>query len=256
MRVAVLMKQVPDSWSEKNLDPKNDRLDRNAAERVINEPDEYAIELAVQWQEVLGVDTIAITMGPVQTTVALRRACAMGISQGLLLWDKDLEGADAHLTAKALAAAVDLLEVDIVLTGIQSTDAKMGVIPAMVAERLGWPALLRARSAHLEYGAVRVERQTEFEYVQMASRLPAVISVVEGFNKPRFPGFKGILANKTREFESKHLRDIGIPWREVFSHVDRVTKLPIRVPSERILDTDGDSAIKILEVIKDRGFLA
>ena len=209
MKIVVCVKQVPDSWSERQLRADH-RLDRDAAERVINDLDTYAVEAALQLQETHGGETLALSMGPASAEEAVRKALQMGVDAGAVVTDDALAGSDAVATAQVLAAAIAKVGADLVIMGVESTDAKMSVVPAMVAEVLGWPMLTQAQALTVDGAAARIERQTPSGHDVVEAELPAVVSVVEKFNEPRYPSFKGITAAKKKTVDVYTLADLGV----------------------------------------------
>ena len=211
MRILVCVKQVPDSWSERQL-LADHRLDRDSAERVINDLDTYAVEAALQLAEAHGGQTIAMSMGPASAEEAVRKALQMGVDEGVLITDPALAGSDALATARTLAAGIARIAPDLVIMGIESTDAKMSVIPAMVSEFLDWPMLTLAQALSVDAGAATatIERQTPTGHDVVTASLPAVVSVVEKFNEPRYPSFKGITAAKKKTVETLDLGALGV----------------------------------------------
>lgn len=209
MKIVVCVKQVPDSWSERQLRADH-RLDRDAAERVINDLDTYAVEAALQIVEQHGGETLALSMGPASAEEAVRKALQMGVDAGAVVTDDALAGSDAVATARVLAAAIASLGADLVVMGVESTDAKMSVVPAMVAEVLGWPMLTQAQALSIDGATATIERQTATGHDVVQADLPAVVSVVEKFNEPRYPSFKGITAAKKKTVDVLTLAGLGV----------------------------------------------
>ena len=145
LTIAVCIKQVPDTWAEKRLQPGAGVLDRAAADAVLNELDEYAIEEALTLQESHGGEVVVVSMGPARTSETLRKALSMGADRAVHLLDEALGGSDALATSAVLAAAISRIQPDLVLCGVESTDARMSVVPAMLAERLKLAAAERPR---------------------------------------------------------------------------------------------------------------
>jgi electron transfer flavoprotein beta subunit len=211
LSIVVCIKQVPDSWAEKSLRKDDYRLDRDAADAVLNELDEYAVEEALRIKESRAGDTTVtvLSMGPERTAETLRKALSMGADAAVHLVDPALEGTDAVGTSYALAQALGTFAYDLVILGSESTDARMSVLPAMLAERLGNAQLTFARTVTLDGTTVTVERVTADGYATVRAELPAVLSVVEKINEPRYPSFKGIMAAKKKPFTTLTLADVG-----------------------------------------------
>src|ERR1700712_2545983 len=136
MDIAVLIKQVPDTWSERTLTEPDWTLDRDAADAVIDEIDTRGVETALQLVEQHGGEVTVVTMGPDRATEALRKALAMGVHKAVHIVDDGLAGSDALQTSAALAAALRPGGVDLIITGNEATDGRTASMPAMLAERL------------------------------------------------------------------------------------------------------------------------
>jgi electron transfer flavoprotein beta subunit len=222
MKIAVCIKQVPDSWAEKKM--VDGRLDREGVDAVLNDLDEYAIEEVLKIVEPLNeaagseIHTVTlISMGPDRASEAIRKGLSMGAHDGILISDSALAGSDALATSKVLAKAISDGGFDLVFCGTESTDARMSVIPAMLAQRLGWAHLTFAGAVKVDSasGVVEIDRSTEFGIEGMRAKLPAVVSVIEKINEPRYPSFKGIMAAKKKNIESKSLADLSLAPSEV-----------------------------------------
>jgi electron transfer flavoprotein beta subunit len=210
MNIVVLVKQVPDSGSQRALDPSDNTVARATADNVINEMDEYAIEEALTVKEAHGGEVTVLTVGPDTATDAIRKALSMGADKAVHVSDEAIHGSDAIATSAVLAAALSQREYDLILCGAEATDAQMSVMPALLSERLGIPQLSGARKLTIEGGVAKVERQTDAGYWALEAPLPAIVSTWDSINEPRYPSFKGIMAAKKKPVESKSLADLGV----------------------------------------------
>ena len=138
MKIAVCVKQVPDTWAEKRLRPEDATLDRESADGVMNELDEYAVEEALKLAEAHGGEVVVVSMGPERAAETVRKALSMGADSGIHVSDEGLHGSDAVATSAVIASVIDGRGFDLVIFGSESTDARTGVLAAMLAERLGW----------------------------------------------------------------------------------------------------------------------
>ena len=216
MNIVVCVKQVPDSWAEKKLSPSDHTLDRESADAVMNELDEYAVEEALRLAEANEGSTVTIlTMGPEKAGETIRKALSMGADAGIHVVDDGLHGSDAVATSAVLAKALGTTPFDLVILGTESTDARMSVVPAMVAERLGLPQLTFAEKVDVAGGTVTVQRVTDYGYDTVEAALPALVSVVEKINEPRYPSFKGIMAAKKKPVATLTVADLGLSADEV-----------------------------------------
>ena len=261
MKIAICVKQVPDSWAEKKM--VNGLLDRAGVDAVLNDLDEYAIEEALRIVEPLneGAETplhtiTLISMGPERATEALRKGLSMGADDAILISDPALAGSDALATSKVLAEVIKKGGFDLVFCGTESTDARMSVIPAMLAERLEWAQLSFAGSVKVDPAASRVEiaRMTDAGVETMSANFPAVVSVIEKINEPRYPSFKGIMAAKKKPIETKTVSDLGIAdvgLSAAWSVVDDATARPPRAKGIKVEDA-GDGGTKLVEFLAEK----
>src|ERR1700733_13068652 len=211
MNIVVLVKQVPDTESERKLVAGAGTLDRAAADGLINELDEYAIEEGLRIAEAHGGEVTILSVGPARAAEAIRKALSMGAHKAIHGLDDGIAGSDALATSAVLAAALGQAGFDLVIAGAESTDARTGVIPAMLAERLGVPQLTLASKVDIAGTEVTVRRVNDESLDVVAAPLPVVISVLEKINEPRYPSFKGIMAAKKKPVQTLSLAVLGVP---------------------------------------------
>jgi electron transfer flavoprotein beta subunit len=253
MNIVVCVKQVPDTWAEKKLSDSDKTVDREGVEGVMNELDEYAVEEALRIKEAQGGEVTVLTMGPEKAVETIRKALSMGADQAVHLVDSGLHGSDALSTSYALAKALDTIEHDLVILGVESTDARMSVIPAMLAERTGAAQLTFARKVEVADGKVKIERQTDTGYDVVEAATPAIVSVVEKINEPRYPSFKGIMAAKKKPLTTLTLSDAGIEADKVGlgGSGSAVAEVAARPPKQagQIVKDEGDGGVKLAEFL-------
>jgi electron transfer flavoprotein beta subunit len=259
MKIVVLVKQVPDSGAERNLRADDNTVDRASANNVINEMDEYAIEEALRLQEAHGGEVTVLTMGPERASESIRKALSMGPDGAVHVVDAALSGTDALGTSRVLAAALQRLNPDIVLCGAESTDARGQVLPHMLSERLGIAALTGARKLTVEGGQLTIERQTEEGYEVVTAATPAVVSVWDTINEPRYPSFKGIMAAKKKPVETLSLADLGISadqvgWAGAQTGVASHSKRPPRSAGQKVTDS-GEGGVALVEFLSTEKFV-
>ncbi|MCW2952609.1 MAG: Electron transfer flavoprotein alpha/beta-subunit [Conexibacter sp.] len=212
MKICVLVKEVPDAAVEKRIDASTGRMDRNG-EKNLNPYDTHAIEAAMQIKEggVIPVEEIvAVTMGPESAVRALHKAVSLGADRSLHLTDAALAGSDVAATGYALAKALEREAPDLVLLGQQSDDGECYTIGAVVADHLRMPSLTQVIQMDVADGGLRCERQAEYGYDTVQVELPAVISVGDAINEPRYPSLKAIMGAKRRPLETLASGDVGI----------------------------------------------
>ncbi|MGH3881283.1 MAG: electron transfer flavoprotein subunit beta/FixA family protein [Actinophytocola sp.] len=252
--IVVLVKQVPDTYSERKLSDGDHTLDRDSADAVLDEINERAIEEALQIKEAHDGEVTVVSVGPDRATDAIRKALSMGADKAVHVVDDALHGADMVQTAHVLAKAIGTIEgVDLIIAGNEASDGTGGAIPAMLAELLGYPQLTHAREVTIEGSAIKVTRETEEGLTHLEANLPAVVSVSEKINEPRYPSFKGIMAAKKKPVETIGIADLGIDAGEVglanaWSTVVEVAPKPPREAGQRVED-EGDGGAKIAEYL-------
>ncbi|MEO6082726.1 MAG: electron transfer flavoprotein subunit beta/FixA family protein [Umezawaea sp.] len=254
MNIVVLVKQVPDTWSERKLTDADHTLDRESADAVLDEINERAVEEALLLKEAHGGEVTVIAMGPARTTDAIRKALSMGADKAVHVSDEALHGSDVFATAKVLAKAIGTVEgFDLVIAGNEATDGRMGAIPAILAEYLGLPQVTQLRKLTVEGTTIKGERETEEGVAHLEATLPAVVSVTEKINEPRYPSFKGIMAAKKKPVSTLTVADLGVDAGEVglngaWSGVLEASPKPPRSAGQRI-DDEGVGGSKIAEYL-------
>ena len=259
MKIAVCVKQVPDTWAEKSLRAEDSTLDRETPDGVLNELDEYAVEEALQIAEAHGGEVTVVSMGPQRAAETVRKALSMGADAGIHVVDDALHGSDAVATSAVLAAALAGKDFDLIIFGSESTDARMSVIPAMVAERLGIAQLTFAQRVSVEGSNVTIERVTDYGFDTVTAAMPAVVSVVEKINEPRYPSFKGIMAAKKKPVETVGVTDLGMDVAAVgqaaaWSAVEDFATRPPK-PAGTIVADEGDGGARIAAYLTEQKFI-
>jgi len=259
MKIVVLVKQVPDSGAERNLRSDDNTVDRASANNVINEMDEYAIEEALRLREAHGGEVVVLTVGPDRATESIRKALSMGPDSAVHVADDAMHGSCAVATSKVLAAAIGQQEADLIICGAESTDGRVQVLPHMIAERLGIAALTGARKVTVEGSQLTIERQTDEGYEVVTAATPAIVSVWDTINDPRYPSFKGIMAAKKKPLQSLSLADLGVAADEVgasgaTSTVVEHSKRPMRHAGNKV-DAGDDGGVKLVEYLTSEKFV-
>ena len=259
MKIAVCVKQVPDTWAEKRLLPEDATLDRESADGVMNELDEYAVEEALKLVEAAGGEVVVVTMGPERAAETVRKALSMGADSGIHIVDPGLHGSDAIATSAVLAQALEGRGFDLVVFGSESTDARMSVVPAMVAERLGWAQLTFAQRVAVDGGEITIDRVTETGFATVTAALPAVVSVVEKINEPRYPSFKGIMAAKKKPVESLSIAEVGVDPASVGAAAawSAVADFAARPPKAAgvVVTDEGDGGVRLATFLSEQKFI-
>ncbi len=259
MNIVVLVKQVPDTATERKLTSDDKTLDRAASDGVINELDEYAIEEALLLKEKHGGEVTILTMGPEQATDSIRKALSMGADKAIHVSDEALHGSDAVQSAYALSQALRTVEFDIVVLGAEATDARTGVMGAALAEYLGIPQVTLADKVDVDGKAIKAQRVTDYGYDVVEAELPAVASVVEKINEPRYPSFKLIMQAKKKPVEKLTIADAEIDAAKVglanaTTETVDVAPAPPRAAGTVVKD-DGEGGVKIADFLAEKKFV-
>jgi electron transfer flavoprotein beta subunit len=260
LKICVLVKEVPDAAVQKRIDPNTMRLDRSG-EKNLNPFDTHAIEAAMQIKEggAIPVDeVVAVTMGPDSAVRALHKAVALGADRSVHLSDDALAGSDVCATGYALAKVLESESPDLVLLGQQSDDGECYTIGAVVADHLKMPSLTQVVKMDVVDGKLRCERQAEYGYDTVEVELPAVISVGDAINEPRYPSLKAIMGAKKKPLDAKASGDIGIDAGMVGEAGSKTAVLalnppPVKEAGEIIEDEDTNETVeKIVAWLDER----
>ena len=258
MKIAVCVKQVPDATVHKRIDPATKRLDRSG-EAALNPTDLNAVEEALRIKEAQGGEVVLVSLGPEKAVDSLRKALAMGADRAVLVADEAAAGSDLLGTARALAAALERVEADLVLFGQASSDGDGAVLWAAVADRLRRPLISQVASLTVEGSSITGKRQTEHGYDVISASLPAVVAVSDAINEPRYPSLKGIMGAKTKPQETLSLADIGVDASETGEAGSKTMVLDLAPPPSRgdqvKIEDDGNAAQQILDLILERRLL-
>lgn len=262
MRIVVPVKPVPETSGDQPLDPATGRVDRTAT--VLNPVDEFAVEEAVRLKEAHGAEVTALMVGPAGAEETLRSAVAYGLDAAVLVSDHAIAGSDALGTARVIAAALRQRGFDLVVFGNQSTEARTCLVPAAVAELLGLPGLTYARRLEVEDDTVVVHREHPEGWDVVTSSLPAVVSVVEAINEPRYPAFDGILASQQMAVDVRSLADLaladpgehGIGAEHAAARLLGARPRPPREPGPVVEDDgQGSAATRLADWLEERRLL-
>ncbi|WP_195840599.1 electron transfer flavoprotein subunit beta/FixA family protein [Arthrobacter sp. BL-252-APC-1A] len=265
LNIVVLVKHVPDTQFDRQLAGPDHTLDRS--ESILSELDEYALEAALQLAEERGGEkrgnsVTAVTMGPSAAANAVKKSLQIGAYKGVHLLDDALAGSDAAGTSLALAAVVNHLNatagpVDLVITGMASTDGETSLVPAQLAERLGYAQLTFASELEAADTAsgpgLRARRDGDSYSEIVEAPFPAVVSVTDQANEPRYPNFRGIMAAKKKPVTVLSLQEIGVDSAQVgkagaWTSVAASAPRPARGQGTIITD-DGNAGVALVDYL-------
>ncbi|MFF5126207.1 electron transfer flavoprotein subunit beta/FixA family protein [Streptomyces syringium] len=259
LRIVVCVKYVPDATGDRHF-AEDLTVDRDDVDGLLSELDEYAVEQALQIaDEADDAEITVLTVGPEDAKDALRKALSMGADKAVHVEDDDLHGTDALGTSLVLAKAIEHVGYDLVISGMASTDGGMGVVPAMVAERLGVPQVTLLSEVAVADGKVTGRRDGDAASEQLEASLPAVVSVTDQSGEARYPSFKGIMAAKKKPVQSLDLSDLGLEADEVgldgaWTKVDEATERPARTAGTIVKD-EGEGGKQLAEFLAGQKFI-
>ncbi|KNX36655.1 electron transfer flavoprotein subunit beta/FixA family protein [Luteipulveratus halotolerans] len=259
MNIVVCVKYVPDAQSDRTFNEDN-TTDRDNVDGLLSELDEYAVEAALKIVEAGEGEVTVVTVGPDQAADAVKKALQMGADKAVHVSDDAIHGSDAVATSLVLAEAIKKIgSPDLVLTGLASTDGTMSVVPAMLAERLGLPQVTQVSTLEVEGGTVKGRRDGDVASESLEAQLPALVSVTDQINEPRYPSFKGIMAAKKKPVETWSLADLGVDAGQVgldaaWTKVESFAARPPREQGEIVTD-EGDGGTKLAEFLVAQKFV-
>ncbi|MFB7992148.1 electron transfer flavoprotein subunit beta/FixA family protein [Streptomyces sp. NPDC056002] len=259
LRIVVTVKYVPDATGDRHF-AEDLTVDRDDVDGLLSELDEYAVEQALQIAD--GADDAEITVltvGPEDAKDALRKALSMGADKAVHVEDDDLHGTDIVGTSLVLAKAIEKAGFDLVVSGMASTDGTAGVVPALLAERLGVPQVTLLSEVSVEGGVVSGRRDGDTASERVEASLPAVVSVTDQSGEARYPSFKGIMAAKKKPVESWDLSDLGLEADEVglagaWTVVDAAAERPARSAGTIVKD-EGEGGKQLAEFLAGQKFI-
>jgi electron transfer flavoprotein beta subunit len=260
MKIVVCAKFVPDATADRRFRSEDNTVDRAGVDGLLSELDEYAVETALTVKENGDAEVTVLTVGPEQAADAVKKGLQMGADAGVHVIDDAIHGSDAVATSLILAKALGKLEADLVVFGMGSTDGAMGVVPAMVAERLGLPAVTLGSEVTVDGTTVKIRRDGDTASDTVEGTLPLVLSVSDQANEPRYPSFKGIMAAKKKPVETWSLADLELSGEQVgqagaWTEVTEVTARPARTAGTIVADEDGSGAAQLVEFLSTNKFL-
>ncbi|MFJ1707697.1 electron transfer flavoprotein subunit beta/FixA family protein [Kitasatospora sp. NBC_00374] len=259
LRIVVCVKYVPDATGDRRF-ADDTTTDREGVDGLLSELDEYGVEQALRIAEASGdAEVTVLTVGPDDAKDALRKALSMGADKAVHVNDDDIHGSDVIGTSAIIAKALDKVGFDLVVCGMASTDGTMGVLPALLAERLGLPQVTLLSEVSVEGGVVKGRRDGDAATEQVEAELPAVVSVTDQSGEARYPSFKGIMAAKKKPVESLDLDDLGIEADEVglagsWTAVEAVAARPARTAGTVVKD-EGEGGKQLATFLAEQKFI-
>ncbi|MER5736688.1 MULTISPECIES: electron transfer flavoprotein subunit beta/FixA family protein [unclassified Streptomyces] len=259
LRIVVCVKYVPDATGDRKF-ADDLTVDREDVDGLLSELDEYAVEQALQIaEEADDAEVTVLTVGPEDARDALRKALSMGADKAVHVDDESIHGSDVMATSLVLAKAIEKTGYDLVIAGMASTDGTMGVLPAILAERLGVPQVTLLSEVKVEDGKVTGRRDGDTASETLEASLPAVVSVTDQSGEARYPSFKGIMAAKKKPVEELELDDLDLDEDEVglagsWTAVDSADERPARTAGTIVKD-EGEGGKQLAEYLASQKFI-
>ena len=257
-KIVVAVKYVPDATANRSFSSDN-TVDRAGVDGLLSELDEYSVEQSLQIVEADEGEVTVLTVGPDDAADAIRKALQMGADAGVHVKDDAIHGSDAFATSLVLAEAIKKLDYDLLVFGMTSTDGGMGVVPTLVAERLGIPAVTYASEVTVDGDTVKIRRDGDTAAQTIEASGKVLVSVTDQTGEARYPSFKGIMAAKKKDVQEWSLSDLGVDAANVgldnaWTKVDSFEPRPARTAGEIVTD-EGDGGTKLAEFLASKKFV-
>jgi electron transfer flavoprotein beta subunit len=248
MKIAVCVKQVPDSETRITLKEPATELDESGFTWVLNPYDQFAVEEAVQIKErTEGCEVTAVTIGSDRVKESLKKDClAVGCDQAIIVNDPTLANLDETSTATVLTAVLKKEKYDLILFGIKAIDGDSGQVGILVAEKLGLPHVSVITNLELGEGGLTATREIEGGQEIVFAPLPAVITCQKGLNEPRLPSLPNIMKAGSKPMATLTCSDLGIEVPEPLVEYKLYSPPPPRAECNMIEADDPASAAKEL----------
>lgn len=260
MDIVVCVKYVPDTSEAIDIveiDTSGRNIKKDTLIFKTNEWDEYGLEEAIQLKERLGGLVTAVTVGGEECDFALKRALAMGADRALRI-DEDVSAADSFVMAMILTAAISTLSYDLIMFGVQSEDTGRASLGVMCAEMLGVPHAAGVVNVQVQEKEVSAARELEAGSLELYTlKLPTLLTVQTGINKPRYISFINIKKAQNKELRVMTLQKLGLS-RDALSPMIKLERLELPPPSKKteiISGSDEEVATKIAAILKRTGIL-
>ncbi len=219
MKIAVLVKQVPDTETQIAGKISGNRIDENGIKWIVSPFDEHAIEEALKIREQHKAEVVAISLGPDRVQEALRTAYALGVDCVIHIKDDTYNTLDVNYTSQILAACLKQENPDIILTGHIAIDSQSSMVPGMIAQILNIPNINNAIKVEISNNKAKVTREIEGGTADVEADLPVLLTATKKLNDPKYPSLKGILAAKKKQIQVVDAKSLGVnpPKIEILS---------------------------------------
>ncbi len=251
MKILVCIKQVPQKDAPLKLNESGKWI-REDVSYEVNEPDAYALEEALRQKEKHGGEVVAITAGPARSQQVLREALAKGADRAIHLEDDRFVALDSTNTARAIAAALEGEQFDLVFTGLQSDDFGAAQTGVLLAEVLGWPHATIIIGIEKTDSGVHLKRELEaghYQFIDLA--LPAVLTIQSGINKLRYASLMGIKQAKNKPVRKVTYAEVESRLSKNQQQIERLY-VPVKQKKTEMLEgPPPEVAKKLVEYLRN-----
>ena len=252
MNILVCIKQVPKKDARLALNEAGTWIREDVAFEV-NEPDAYALEEALRQKEKHGGQVTVLTAGPARAQQVLREALAKGADRAIHIQDDAFAAADPFRTARAIAAAIQGEQFDMVFTGLQSDDYGSAQVGVLLAELLGWPSATIIIGIEKTESGVRLKRELEAgQFQSLDMPVPCVLTIQSGINKLRYATLMGIKQAKNKPVRLVTAADLAGDAGEPLQQITRLYVPARQKQTEMVAGTPAEIARKLAELLRDR----
>jgi electron transfer flavoprotein beta subunit len=251
MKILVCIKQVPQKDAPLKLNESGKWI-REDVSYEVNEPDAYALEEALRQKEKHGGEVVAITAGPARSQQVLREALAKGADRAIHLEDDRFVALDSTNTARAIAAALEGEQFDLIFTGLQSDDFGAAQTGVLLAEVLGWPHATIIIGIEKTDTGVHLKRELEAgHYQHIDLPLPAVLTIQSGINKLRYASLMGIKQAKNKPVRKVAYAEVEGKLSKNQQQIERLY-IPVKQKNTEMLEGQpAEVAKKLVEYLRN-----
>jgi electron transfer flavoprotein beta subunit len=262
MNIIVCIKRVPDTAEiPVTIDETRKGIKKEQLTFDINEADSYALEEALLIKEKFGGSVSVISAGNEEAEEILRMGLAKGADTAIRIWDNKFAYSDGYITAKILSKALMNKEFDLILTGCMATDDNYSQVGPTLAELLNIPHATIVTNVEIKENVSIVQRELEGGLLEVLEiKLPVLLTIQTGINKPRYASMLGIRKAAKKEIEILGLKEIGLEEKEVGeagsrTRIEKMYIPPVTKRAEILEGTSEEIAIKLAELFKGKGVL-
>ena len=255
MKIAVIVKQTPDTETKANLGAKG--LESTGVKFILNPYDEFAVEEAIKTRDKFTGEAVVISLGPDRVVEAMRTALAMGCDTGIhvAVAEDELKACDSYVVAKGLAeAAKKFGPFDVIFAGKQAIDDDALSVPQMTAEFLGWPRATVVTKLEIaaDGKSAKANRAIDGGAEEVIDLpLPAVVAAHKGLNTPRYASLPGIMKAKQKKIDVMPIASLSTGPQDAKIEYVSFELPPERKAGQKFTGTSDELATKIVAALRN-----